>query len=383
MSTVVVYRDEVLRTNETFIRNQVELVTKHEPYYVALEPALRSLLLNAPTILLSKQRSTYSKARANAYRILPIAPAFHREIRTIRPTLIHAHFSQNATTILSFSRKARIPLIVTLHGSFETAPPLKLIKGLNSFLYVARRGGLWRYASAFLCVSEFVRSKALEFGFPAQKLCVHYIGIDTAYFSPTNESRDRNLVLFTGRLAEKKGCEYLLRAIQIVHEQRPATRAIIIGDGELRQHLERLNQELGVRAEFLGEQPSISIRDWLRRASVFCGPSVTAASGDMEGLPMVLCEAQGVGTPVVSTYHAGIPEIVRHQQTGLLAEERDYHQLARHILRLLTSEDTWAEYSRNGRDLVKREFDLATQTEKLEQVYSLFGSQNTVPGTSS
>jgi colanic acid/amylovoran biosynthesis glycosyltransferase len=98
---------------------------------------------------------------------------------------------------------------------------------------------------------------------------------------------------------------------------------------------------------------------------------------------MVLCEAQGVGTPVVSTYHAGIPEIVRHQQTGLLAEERDYHQLARHILRLLTSEDTWAEYSRNGRDLVKREFDLATQTEKLEQVYSLFGSQNTVPGTSS
>jgi colanic acid/amylovoran biosynthesis glycosyltransferase len=272
---------------------------------------------------------------------------------------------------------------VTLHGSFETVSPKTLLRGLNSFLYIARRRSLWRYASIFLCISEFVRGKALEFGFPAAKMRVQYIGIDTNYFSPINEPRDRNLVLFTGRLAEKKGCEYLLRAMQIVRKQVPGARLVIIGDGELRYSLEQLNNQLGIQAEFLGEQPSSTIRDWLRRARVFCAPSLTAASGDTEGLGMVFCEAQGVGTPVVSTRHGGIPEAVRHGQTGLLAPEKDYPQLADHILRFLTNDDIWAEYSSNGRDLVKREFDLATQTEKLEQVYSLFGSQNTVPGTSS
>jgi colanic acid/amylovoran biosynthesis glycosyltransferase len=383
MPTVVVYRDEILQTNETFIHNQVALVRQHQIEYVGLEPTVRSLPLNAPAILLSSRRSHLSKARSDAYRAIAFAPVFHRKIRDTHPALIHAHFSQNAATILPFARRSGIPLIVTLHGSFETVPPAKLVRGLNSLLFILKRAELWHYTSQFLCVSKFVRQKAMEYGFPEAKLRVHYIGIDTDYFSPSNEPRDRDLVLFTGRLAEKKGCEYLLRAMQRVRKQRPSAKLAIIGDGELRNELEELNRQLAVRAEFLGEQPSAVIRDWLRRARVFCGPSVTAVSGDMEGLPMVLCEAQGVGTPVVSTIHAGIPEIVRHQETGLLAKERDTKQLADHILMLLAVDWKWTEYSHAGRDLVTQQFDLRTQTQKLEQLYSLFAAKNTQPGTSS
>ncbi|HEX4773752.1 MAG TPA: glycosyltransferase [Bryobacteraceae bacterium] len=383
MATVIVYRDEILRTNETFIHNQVGLIREHQIKYVGLEPTVRSLPLNAPAILLSGRRSKSSKARSDAYRAISIAPAFHRKLLNTRPCLIHAHFSQNATTILPFARRAAIPLLVTLHGSFETVPPAKLVRGLNSLLFVLKRGELWQYTSQFLCVSDFVRQQAINFGFPEQKLRVHYIGVDIDYFSPSAELRDRDLVLFTGRLAEKKGCEYLLRAMQIVRQQRPTAKLVVIGSGELREALEQLNQRVDVRAEFIGEQPSSVIRDWLRRARVFCGPSVTAASGDMEGLPMVLCEAQGVGTPVVSTRHAGIPEIVRHEQTGLLAEERDYKQLADHILKLLTDDRTWTQYSRAGRELVTQQFDLRTQTQQLEELYSLFAAKNIQPGTSS
>lgn len=382
MSTVIVYRDELLRTNETFVHNQVALVQRHRVEYAGLEPASRGLPLNAPATLLCQQRSSGSRLRVQAYRAFAFAPGFHRRILALNPALIHAHFSQNATTILPFARRAGIPLIVTLHGSFETVPPAKLVRGLNSFLFIVKRGELWLYASQFLCVSEFVRQKAMEFGFPESKLRVQYIGIDTDYFSPVDEPRERDLVLFTGRLAEKKGCEYLIRAMQMVQAQRPAARLVVIGDGELRSDLEDLNRQLNVGAEFLGEQPSSTIRDWLRRARVFCAPSVTAASGDMEGLPMVLCEAQGVGTPVVSSYHAGIPEIVQHGKTGLLARERDYKTLSEHILSLLGNDADWWGYSRCAQALVKREFDLRTQTQKLEELYSMFAATSTRPGTS-
>jgi glycosyltransferase involved in cell wall biosynthesis len=383
MATIVVYRDEILPTNETFIHNQVGLVREHQIEYVGLRRSRRSLPLNAPAIVLSDSRSRYSKARSDAYRAVPVAPAFHKSIRKTQPDLIHAHFSQNATTILPFARRAGIPLIVTLHGSFETVPPAKLVRGLNSFLFVLKRAELWQYTSQFLCVSDFVRRKAIEFGFPESKLGLHYIGIDSDYFSPGNDPKNPELILFTGRLAEKKGCEYLLRAMHLIRKHRPSAKLVVIGNGELRKDLEELNRQLCVDAEFLGEQPSPVIRDWLRRARVFCGPSVTAASGDMEGLPMVLCEAQAVGTPVVSTVHAGIPEIVHHQCTGLLAKERDYKQLAEHILILLADGSKWTEFSRAGRELVTRQFDLKTQTRKLEELYSLFATKSSPQETSS
>jgi glycosyltransferase involved in cell wall biosynthesis len=177
-------------------------------------------------------------------------------------------------------------------------------------------------------------------------------------------------VLFVGRLAEKKGCEYALRAVKLAQRSRPATKLVVIGDGELRERLQRLNSDLSVGAQFLGEQTSDTVRAWLRRASIFCAPSVTARSGDTEGLPTVLCEAQASGTPVVSTFHGGIPEIVRHKETGLLSPERNPESLANDILQLLSCDELRHKFGTNSRSFVMRNFDLRTQTRELERLYS-------------
>ena len=222
----------------------------------------------------------------------------------------------------------------------------------------------------FICVSKFIRDRALEAGFPSEKLLVHYIGVDRDVFSPSASLETSQGVLFVGRLVEKKGCEYLLRAMELVQRAHPRCELTVIGDGPLRPSLEVLARELNIRCQFRGAQPAATVRESLRRARILCVPSVTAANGDSEGLGMVFAEAQAMGVPVVSTTHGGIPEIVADRVTGLLTPERDYHALADALSVLLEDEDLWQKLHLAALQRIEQHFDLVTQTALLENIYT-------------
>lgn len=108
----------------------------------------------------------------------------------------------------------------------------------------------------------------------------------------------------------------------------------------------------------------------MARAKVFCAPSVVAASGDAEGFGIVFIEAQAMGLPVVSTRSGGIPEAVEDGQTGLLVTQNDPDGLAQAILRLLQDGELWQRFSTAGRRRVIRQFNLAQQTRRLEDLFS-------------
>jgi glycosyltransferase involved in cell wall biosynthesis len=97
---------------------------------------------------------------------------------------------------------------------------------------------------------------------------------------------------------------------------------------------------------------------------------VTAATGDSEALGMVFAEAQASGTPVVSSNHGGISEVVIDGETGLLAPERDTEALAIRLSRLLGDDELWQRYSDRAADWAERCFDLEVQTRKLERIYA-------------
>jgi glycosyltransferase involved in cell wall biosynthesis len=278
----------------------------------------------------------------------------------VRASLIHAHFASGGRSALPIARRLRIPLVVTLHGSDVT----------TRIDFRQRYKDLWEKASLFVCVSEFIRRRAAAAGFPEEKLRVLYIGIDHSVFQLQQEPKNRDLVLFVGRLVEKKGCSFMLQAIAKVQRSYPSVKAIVIGDGPLRRSLEELAKQLNISCQFLGSQPAAVVRQWLAAARMFCAPSVTASNGDSEGLGMVFAEAQAVGTPVVSFRHGGIPEIVLDGRTGLLAPESDSDALALHILRLLEDEHFWRGCVDHGIAWVRSQFDLKFQTGQLEQVYA-------------
>jgi glycosyltransferase involved in cell wall biosynthesis len=218
-------------------------------------------------------------------------------------------------------------------------------------------------------VSEFIRRKALQAGFPEEKLRVQYIGIDVRDFAHRDAQPSEEIVLFVGRLVEKKGCEYLLRAMQSVVRSRPGAKTVVIGDGPLRDDLEALARSVRIDYTFLGAQPASSVRKWLTLATVLCVPSIEARSQDSEGLGMVFLEAQAMGVPVVSFRHGGIPEAVLHGVTGLLAEERNVAELQQHVERFLTDKKLQYETGLNGSMFVREYFDIKSRTRELERIY--------------
>src|SRR5262249_427015 len=102
---------------------------------------------------------------------------------------------------------------------------------------------------------------------------------------------------------------------------------------------------------------------------VFCVPSIVARTGDAEGFGIVFIEAQAVGTPVVSFASGGVTEAVAHGNTGFLAPERDWRQLARHIIELFRNPGQWSRFSDAAVSRVRSSFNLQRQCALLEQMY--------------
>jgi glycosyltransferase involved in cell wall biosynthesis len=369
MRTALIFRERLLAPSETFIVEQARALRRYHPVLVGLrrtEPSLDHPLLE---ILLSDGAGIMDKISANLYRKIPVGLEFYRLLRAVNPSVIHAHFATDAIQALPIASKLDLPLIVSLHGYDVTSSDDALRKSFSGRHFLENRNKLFGQASVFLCVSGFIRDAAVRAGFPEDKLRVHYTGVDCTRFQPTDGGRDAKLILFVGRLVEKKGCEYLLRAMEIVQRQDPDAHVEIIGDGPLRSELEVLAARLALRVRFRGVQPSAEVLRSMARARILCNPSVTAASGDREGFGMVFAEAQAIGTPVVSFAHAAIPEAVKHGDSGLLAPEGAIHPLADNLLTLLKNDNFWVSMSRNAARFVRDQFDIAKQTSSLEAVY--------------
>lgn len=166
-----------------------------------------------------------------------------------------------------------------------------------------------------------------------KKVFVQHMGVNVKNinFYPREINIDNGPVKFiaVGRATEKKGLEYAIKAIA----QTKNTELSIVGDGELLKQLELLIDDLGARGQvkMLGRQPHEQVLSLLENSHVFILPSVRASDGDMEGIPVALMEAMASGLLVISTNHSGIPELIDHKVSGLLADEKSVSQLKQNI----------------------------------------------------
>lgn len=371
MNSVLIFAERMLPSTQTFIPVQVNALKRFRPQYVGLIPAQPAYALNSSPILLTHSRSLGSRVRREAYRLTGIAPSYHSKIRKVGAKLLHVHFAEGASSAVAISSALRIPVVMHLRGGAEMLPDEELRRHAFQVPYLMWRRRAWERASAFLCVSDYIRQKALRAGFPADKLRIHYTGIDFSRFSPSPSvaEKDKNMVLYVGRVIEYKGADHLVRAMQIVRQTNPAAHLVVIGDGTFRPTVQALAEQLNVPCQFLGEQPAAVVRTWLERARVFCGPSIRLPGGMSEAFGNVFTEAQAMGVPVVSYRHGGIPETMLNGQTGLLAEEGDHTELAAHLTRYLSDDGFWSRSRELGMTWVRENFDVFKQTAKLESVY--------------
>jgi glycosyltransferase involved in cell wall biosynthesis len=264
-------------------------------------------------------------------------------------------------------------LVTTFHGFDITTRRINMLKsGKPSWAnYLLNRGALARNGALFLCVSKFIRQQVLAQGFPESRTRLHYIGVDTAQIVPPAVRADQPIVLHVGRLVEKKGADDLIQAFAMLPSRHEDAWLVIVGDGPLRDDLMRRAQAVGVekRVVFMGARSQEEVLRMMTEAALLCQPSVTAKSGDSEGLGMVLLEAAASGIPVVGTHSGGIPEVVVDGETGLLVKEHDVTALARCLTDLLDSSIIRRRMGQAARRHVEANFDVVRQSAMLADLY--------------
>jgi colanic acid/amylovoran biosynthesis glycosyltransferase len=366
--TAIIYCDHLLYASETFIRAQASALKRHLPVYAGLR-RVRGLELTKQRICILNDGSLVGRAKEVAFKLFGMAPGFVKDLQLLKSHLIHAHFGADGLRALPIANKLGVPLIVSFHGSDATVTNVDSHKvPYGHRRYLANKSQLQKGASHIIAVSEFVKSKLLAQGYPEEKVKVHYIGIDTQLFSPGSEESEP-VVLFVGRLAERKGVDYLIRAMALVQNEIPELELVIIGDGPLRPQLEAMAKASLRRFRFLGVQTPEQVRDWMSRMRIFAAPSVRIGSGEEEGLGMVFLEAQAMEKPVVSFASGGIVEAVEHEVTGFLEQERDWQSLAKDISLLARDANLRRRMGTAGHERVLRLFNIERQTAILEDLY--------------
>lgn len=366
---VLIFRSELLPYSETFILSQSEKFQIFTPFYAGFRHLDGIKLPPARTLLRNNSKLVW-KFRNRAADFGLIDPWFEQDVRRIQPELIHAHFEESGLKALPLAQRLKVPLFLTCRGYDVTLQGHRWQNWpvLGKY-HRRRRSALFKKASLCFGVSRFICDQMIRRGYPPEKVRLHYNGVDTQLFRPDPTVSKRPKILFVGRLVEKKGCADLLHAMARVATKYPDVEVVIIGDGLLRESLEVLAREKKVNSRFCGVQSPQSVLQAMQESLLLCAPSVRSQSGDSEGLPNVVYEAQAVGLPVVGTRHAGIPEAVEHGVTGLLSGERDPDALAENILALLSNTNLRTCMGQAARARMLQHFDLKHQASLLEQIY--------------
>ncbi len=307
-------------------------------------------------------------AEYSRYQLLAIAD----RLKKVQPDadLIVSHFGPTGRVlaILKEYDLLTMPFTTTFHGYDITS----YLKTHGEEIYNL----LFRNADQLIFVSDFFRQKAIELGASEKNLCVIHTSINCEDFSfyPRQLPQEGSVrFICVGRLTEKKGQVYLLEAFAKICSKLP-TKNIhldLVGGGPLEETIRQKAKELNVE-EYVTIHGSVQhevVKELLAKAHVFILHSIVADDGDMEGIPCSLMEAMAQGLPVISTYHSGIPELIDHNVSGLLGEERDVDVLEALMMKFINEPQIWADMTKAAREKVEDEFERKKETQRLIETF--------------
>ena len=287
--------------------------------------------------------------------------------------ILHCQFGSVAPAVLTMKKLGVLSgaLVSSYRGFDITEYPIK-----NPGCYAE----LFADGDAFLPVSDSLRQLLVKQGCPPARTEIHHSGINLTKFPFRGCQNIRRPVriVSVARLAEKKGIEYALRAVQRVVESGYEADYRIAGTGPLESSLHSLTEQLGLtgHVEFLGALEFGAVVELLEDADIFILPSVTSSDGSQEGIPNALKEAMAIGVPVVATFHGGIPELVNDRVSGFLAAEKDDEGLAVGLMHII---DNWADMApilNAARHEVETSFDIELLNDTLVGTYARLAAKS-------
>lgn len=271
MREVAIFRHQLFKFSEPFITQQAEQLRQFSPIYLGRE-RYGEAPTGAESFSLS-DKPEQSRLSRRLWQVVTRDPRPYLQLLDQRrPALIHAHFGVDGVYALPLAHRLRVPLITTFHGFDATLSTKSLLASRSPswMSYALRRRQLACHGDTFLCVSEFIRQRVLELGFPEDRTHVHYIGIDSEAITPRELKDEKPLILHVARLVEVKGTEYLIRSFSKISKLFSDLKLLIIGEGPLRKKLEELSKSLGIQkqVQFMGARPHGEVMSIMRQASM-------------------------------------------------------------------------------------------------------------------
>ncbi len=298
-----------------------------------------------------------------------------RVIRDVQPEIVHAHDPHGvamAALALSYQASGQPPqLVASRRVDFQLKQ--------NAF-------SRWKYRQvrAFLCASEAIRHMLIDQAIePARAITVHE-GIDLAHVDAAPAVNPHELFWLphkaplvgnVGALVPHKGHRHLIDAAALVVREVPDARFLILGEGELRPALEKQIADLALTKHVLLAGFRTDVLSILKGFDLFVMPSVT------EGLGTSLLDAMACARPIVASRVGGIPEVVRHGETGLLVPPKDPRDLAASIIRLLLDPQLAARFATAGLERVRAKFSVERMVNQTLAVYAQLAGNTRAAGT--
>ncbi|MEQ9443828.1 MAG: glycosyltransferase [Cyclobacteriaceae bacterium] len=275
-----------------------------------------------------------------------------------------AEFGPVGERVVDACQQARIPLVVHFHG--DDAHRTDMIHKYDGYQK------LINYAQAVVCVSQPMKEQLRELGFQDQQLHLIPYGIDIQFFGNGSPVKSEPVFLAVGRFVNKKAPHLTILAFQKVVKVVPKAKLVMVGKGPLLGVCQSLAKALQIdhAIHFKGVCDSAEVAQLMKTSRAFVMHSLTPDTGEKEGTPLSILEACATGLPVVSTFHAGIPEAVIHKESGFLVNEYDIEGMADYIIKLAQDSVLAQSMGEAGRRHINIHYNLSDQISKLATVLS-------------
>ena len=327
------------------LRAALPQVLKHPVKSVAeLWPLVRSLW---------RRPAELAKSVISWWRTLAVMA----EVQRFAPQHLHAHWATYPSTAARIlAGRIGRPWSFTGHAH-------------DIFVHDQDLSGKLAQADFSVTISEYNR-RQLSARLPSElhnRLAVIHCGVLPADLPFTAESREPAYIVGVGRLDPIKGFIHLVKACALLQERGIDFRCDIIGDGPLRDELQQAINQAGLseRVRLTGALPQQDVRQRINRATMFVLPSVLLADGNADGIPVALMEAMACGATAISTRVSGIPELIHHEENGLLVSPGDAAELADAMARLLGDAPLRTRLAEAARRTIVQDFDADIEAGKL------------------
>lgn len=346
--------------SETFIRNLKDGLDGQIFHcygamfpYLSEDKTLQSYK-TPPLIDLFKHRLGLIKRPLREYYLV-------KYLKAQRINLVFANYGPSGALLAPIAEELKIPLIVHFHG-FDASIYEVLEK--NQAAYQR----MFSSAKAIIVVSEEMKKDLIALGAPEEKLLKITCAPHSLFFDVT-PNYESNQVLAIGRFVEKKGPHLTLLAFQKAKERCPELKLKFVGNGDLLPICKDLCISLGIRdVDFVGILSPKKIAYEMSQSFCFIQHSRKASNGDKEGTPVAILEAMAAGLPVISTNHAGIPEVVKDGINGYLVEENDVQRMSDRLVELAQYRTKSVEFGKRGKDLISKNYSPTVYQERLNEL---------------